>query len=324
MNKAQKLVQMVELVRRAGGVRADELVDRFELDGRSLRRYLSDLREIGVPLVDDGRGEQRVITVDPRWRRSGVQLSLAEVLSLHFGRTLFTFLDGTSFAQDLDDAIERLEPAISRTHAELSRELDRKFVAVPEHAKDYSGETNEVIDDLVSALVYDNPVEVRYRKASGVVRHYRLHPYTLAIHRQGLYTFAHDTQAGQVKTFAVERIVEIARVWNEKFTVPADWDPARHLDSAFGIIPGEPVEVELAFSPEVRTYVRERRWHASQVLEQLPDGWLLLRLRVALTVEVVTWVLSFGPDVRVVGPPALVDRVRSDLARSLRHYPDPP
>jgi predicted DNA-binding transcriptional regulator YafY len=322
VNKAQKLVQMVELVRRAGGVRADELLERFELDARSLRRYLADLRDIDVPLVDEGRGEHRVISVEPRWRRSGVQLSLAEVLSLHFGRTLFTFLDGTSFVQDLEDAIERLEPAISRTHAELSRELDRKFLAVPEHAKDYSGETSEVIDDLISALVFNNPVEVRYRKASGVARHYRLEPYTLAMYRQGLYVFARDVAAGQVKTFAVERITEIARVWNEKFTPPSNWDPLAHIHTAFGIIQGDPVEIRLAFSPDVRTFVRERRWHPSQSFEQLPDGWLQLTLEVALSVEVVNWVHSFGPACRVLHPPELVERIRADLDKTARLYDD--
>ncbi|MFT4627354.1 MAG: putative DNA-binding transcriptional regulator YafY, partial [Myxococcota bacterium] len=117
MNKAQKLVKMVELMARRGGVSSHELMERFDLDARSLRRYLADLREIDFPLVDDGRGPERFISVDPRWRRTGVQLSLAEVLSLHFGRTLFDFLDGTRFAQDLDGAIERLEPAISRAHS---------------------------------------------------------------------------------------------------------------------------------------------------------------------------------------------------------------
>ena len=93
LNKGQKLVKMVELMVRRGGVRASELMERFELDPRSLRRYLADLRELDLPLNDTGRGESRILAMDPRWRRTGVQLSLAEVLSLHFGRKLFNFLD---------------------------------------------------------------------------------------------------------------------------------------------------------------------------------------------------------------------------------------
>ncbi len=100
MNKAQKMVRMVELMTRRGGVTAMELRERFDLDSRSFRRYLADLREIDVPIIDEGRGDDRLISIDARWRRTGVQLTLAEVLSLHFGRTLFNFLEGTSFAAD--------------------------------------------------------------------------------------------------------------------------------------------------------------------------------------------------------------------------------
>lgn len=309
LNKSQRMVQMIELMSRPGGVRATELMERFEVDARTLRRYLADLRDLRVPYEDEGRGERRVLAVDPRWRRSGVQLSLAEVLSLHFGRRLFNFLDGTSFASDLDGAIERLQPAISRTHAELSRQLDRKFVAVPEHAKEYSGPTAEVIDDLVTALVYNNPCEIRYRRFDEVTRLYRLHPYTLAVYRQGLYLLALDVDAHHVKTFAVERIAELTRSRREKFTVPDAWDPEAHLRHAFGIFSGAPEEVRIAFSPAVRTLVWERRWHATQSLRRLPDGWTELRMRVAVSVELVTWVLGFGRDARVLAPTVLRDRV---------------
>lgn len=309
MNKGQRLVQMLELMARPGGVRATELMSRFELDPRSLRRYLADLREIRVPIVDDGRGEERVIAVEARWRRTGVQLTLSEVLSLHFGRKLFTFLDGTSFASDMDDAIERLQPAISRTHAEMSRNIDRRFIAVPEHAKSYAGEAAEVIDDLVTAILYQNPIDIRYRRFDDVTRRYRLHPYTLAVWRQGLYVLALDVEAGAVKTYAVERIAEIARNHREKVTIPEDWDPEAFLRNAFGIFSGPPELVRVAFSPSIRTMIRERTWHPSQSLRRMSDGWLELSMHVAVNVELVSWVLSFGQDARVLGPDSLRDQV---------------
>lgn len=320
LNKAQKLVRMVELMSRVGGVRASELRDRFELDARTMRRYLADIRDLGLPLEDDGRGDDRIIAVEARWRRTGVQFSLSEVLSLHFGRKLFNFLDGTSFATDLDGAIERLQPAISRTTAELSQQLDRKFLAVPEHAKDYSGEAAEVIDDVVTALIYNHPVDIRYRRSDGVTRHYRLHPYTLAIFRQALYVFAFDVAADRVKTFALERIADIARQRRERFVVPDDWRPEAYIEHAFGIISGAPEEVKVRFSPEVRTLARERTWHPTQALQKCPDGWVELTMKVAVTVELVSWVCSFGQDARVVGPPALREQVASHLRGALTWY----
>jgi predicted DNA-binding transcriptional regulator YafY len=320
MNKAQKLVKMVELMTRRGGVAASELSRRFELDPRSLRRYLADLRDMDIPIVDEGRGEDRIVSIDARWRRTGVQLSLAEVLSLHFGRTLFNFLDGTSFAEDLTGAIERLEPAISRADADLARQLDQRFVAVPEPSKRWTERSNEIIDEVMSALVYSNPVDARYRKVGGAISEKLLHPYTLATYRQGLYLFAFDVAAGQVKTYALERFVELRRRRGEKIEPPAGWQPRAHIAHAFGIIAAPPEHVAIAFSPAVTAYIRERVWHPTQTFRTLPDGWLELGLHVGVTVELISWVCSFGADAHVLGPAALRDPVARSLAAAAARY----
>ena len=320
LNKGQKLVKMVELMRRVGGVRATELMERFELDSRSLRRYMSDLRGLGLPLQDQGRSVNRVISLDARWRRTGVQLTLAEVLSLHFGRRLFTFLNGTSFATDMDDAIERLGPAVSRAHRDLAQELDQKFLAVAEHAKDYRGDVSDIIDDAVTALVYNNPLEVAYRKTSGVEGRYLLHPYTLAVFRQGLYLFALDTNANLVKTFALERFTKMARRRKEHFAVMNGWRPEAHIAHAFGIISGAPELVTVAFSPRAATYIRERVWHPTQTYRTRADGWLELKMSVAISVELEIWIRGFGADARVEEPEPLVARLASSLRAAAELY----
>ena len=311
---------MVELMTRRGGVRAQELIDRFELDARTLRRYLADLRELELPVRDEGRGDDRVISIDPRWRRTGVQLSLAEVLSLHFGRKLFDFLEGTSFAEDIDGAIERLEPAISRAHQQLASQLDKKFLAVPEPAKDYRGQASEILDELVTSLVYNNPIEARYRNLNGVESNKVLHPYTLATWRRGLYLFALDSEVDIIKTYAVERFVDAVRRRTEHFTMPEEWRPEAHIAYAFGIISGTPQRVVIAFSERILGFIRERIWHPSQTFRTLPDGRLQLTMNISPTVELESWVQSFGGDAEVLAPQELRDRVANNLQAAAKLY----
>ncbi|MCB9764685.1 MAG: transcriptional regulator [Alphaproteobacteria bacterium] len=310
LNKAQKLVKMVELMNRRGGIRATEFMDRFELDPRTLRRYLADLRGLNLPIEDNGTGFDRTIALDPSYRRAGVQLTLPEVLSLHFGRSLFTFLDGTQFAADLDDAIERLAPAIPRAHADVTRDLDRRFIAVPEHAKDY-GEIGDIIDEVITSLIYNNPASVEYAKPDGVSRRYDLEPYTLATYRQGLYLFARDRADDRVKTFAIERFVSFSRRRLEKYVIPDDYDPNQLVADCFGIIGGEAIELSAVFDASAAPYVAERRWHHSQHLEVLDDGRLRLTMKVGLSQELVSWLLGFGGAVRVEGPAPLKERLRA-------------
>jgi predicted DNA-binding transcriptional regulator YafY len=319
MNKAQKLVKMLELMTRRGGVRSHELIERFEIDARSLRRYIADLKEIDVPVLDDGKGEDRTVTIDARWRRTGVQLTLAEVLSLHFGRRLFNFLEGTTFAEDIEGAIERLEPAISRAHRDLARQLDTKFLAVPEPAKDYRS-SFEALDEIVTAIVYNTPLDARYRTIAGLESTKLLHPYTLATFRQALYLFALDVESGQIKTYAVERFSEVMRRRGEHFVVPVGWRPEAHIANAFGIISGPPEHVVVAFHERVEAYIRERTWHATQSFVTRRDGRLELHMDVAVTVELQTWIQGFGADAEVIAPPQLRSTIATALRAALDRY----
>jgi predicted DNA-binding transcriptional regulator YafY len=64
LNKGQKLVRILELMTRRGGISHLELSERFDLDARTMRRYLADLRDLGIPIIDEGRGEDRLISVE--------------------------------------------------------------------------------------------------------------------------------------------------------------------------------------------------------------------------------------------------------------------
>lgn len=320
LNKAQKMVKIVEIMTRRGGVRASELSDRFELDARTLRRYLSDIRALGTPVQDEGRGDERVLSIESSWRRTGVNLTLAEVLSLHFGRTLFNFLDGTSFAEDLEGAIERLQPAISRAHADLAKQLDAKFVAVPEARKTWTETSSDIVDEVVTSLVYNNPVDCRYRRINGVEKAVLLHPYTLATYRQGLYLFALDVEASLVKTYAVERFSHMKRQRGVRFVAPHGWEPRAHIADAFGIIAGSPERVVVGFSERVSGYIRERTWHPTQTFRTLSDGRLELRMRVGLSVELRTWICGFGLDAEVLAPTTLIQDIAANLKAAAAQY----
>ena len=319
LNKGQKLVRLLEWMQRRGGIRVRELEGAFDLDARSLRRYLADLRDLGLPVCEEGRGEDRVVYLDPAYRRSGVQLNLGEMISLRFGRTLFNFLEGTAFADDMSQALDRLEPSMSRVGTDMVQQFDDTFLAVPEHAKDYR-ELADVLDEILSALLYQNRADAAYRPARGQVREYLLEPLTLASYRQGLYLFARDVEEEKVKTFAVERFQDFSRRRREKYERPTGWDARAFVADAFGITGGEPRTVVVRFSPAVAEFIRERRWHRTQGLAERPDGSVEIVLRCAVTPELRQWILGFGADAEVLEPADLRAEVGGTLRQAAGLY----
>ncbi len=87
-------------------------------------------------------------------------------------------------------------------------------------------------------------------------------------------------------------------------------DPSFDADAywrrGLGLQHGEPpVTVRARFSPYQSRWIRERRYHASQQIEEQPNGGLILTLRVAGLAEVQRWLMSFGAEVEVLEPESL-------------------
>jgi proteasome accessory factor B len=60
--------------------------------------------------------------------------------------------------------------------------------------------------------------------------------------------------------------------------------------------------------------VREREWHESQEMHELPGGVLELRLRLGALMEVEQWVLGWGAAAEVVAPVELRTQLRATAA----------
>lgn len=307
LNKSQKLLRILHRMQ-DGGVSTADLMDDYDLDDRTLRRYIADLRELGLPVQTRGRGPARIWSVDASYRRQRVPLTLLELVSLHFGRTLFDFMGGTQFAADADGALDRLSTYTDQ--GELVRDLDRKFIAVREATKDYTRDS-ELLDEVLTALLRQNPARALYARVAGPTRAYHLHPYTLGVYRQGLYLFARDVEEEKVKTFAIDRFRAFHRERKERFEYPADYRPHEVVADSFGILGGPLVHVRLRFRKAAAPYIQERRWHRSQVVEPAEDGGVLLTMRVGRSWELLSWILSFGPDVQVEAPEDLAEQIKS-------------
>ena len=61
LNKSQKFVRILEALQEPGGSNVYDLMTRFGLDDRTMRRYISDLRDLGLPLESEGRNRRSLL-----------------------------------------------------------------------------------------------------------------------------------------------------------------------------------------------------------------------------------------------------------------------
>ena len=100
---------------------------------------------------------------------------------------------------------------------------------------------------------------------------------------------------------------------------PSEFRPEQLAEGAFGLIKGPPVRARVFFTEKVARYVKRRLWHPTRKFRRVPGG-IELRVDVKGTVELSSWILSFGDQAIVRAPPELRDAVRDEMRRAVASY----
>jgi proteasome accessory factor B len=119
--------------------------------------------------------------------------------------------------------------------------------------------------------------------------------------------------------FAVERIRKVVPT-DERFDIPPGFLSKEINRHAFGVIEETPQEVSIQFSKEVAYLIKERQWHPTQTIKKLKNGDGVLTMQAGGMKELASWVLSWGPQAKVLSPPALVKLVTAELTAAARQY----
>jgi predicted DNA-binding transcriptional regulator YafY len=311
---------------RGAGATIDDLASRCGVTTRTIRRDLQALEEAGFPLYDDRSNDDG----RTRWKVNGqalkglaAGLTLSELCALYFSRTLVESLSGTPFRGEVESAFEKLSSALTPHMRQFLDQLPRVIStkahpASAESLADSPRRQQLVARALEATLQLRQTSVVYHSKSSERTKTYLVHPYRLAYAQGALYLLAYVPEYGEVRTFAVDRIQELTLL-EDRFT-PVEALPDAAFPHSLGVHSGQPERVELEFQPAVADYVRARQWHQSQKTNDMDGGGLRMTLEVCLDRALDSWILSFGPFVRVVSPERLARGIADQIREAGAQY----
>jgi proteasome accessory factor B len=321
-DRLARLLSVLRVLQAHGdaGISPGEIARRTGMSKRSIYRDLRALEtEMQVPLWSEkGRwGVQPGAFLPP------LRLTLQEAMAVFLSARLVTrYAD--KYEPALSSAFEKLGEALPDA---LRLHIERTLDDLAQRRVD--PEFNRHVEDLTRAWAERRVVRFRYRPAgydgaSPEPRDAEVEPYLLepSLATHALYLIGLDRTKGAIRTFKVERIIDLA-VTPQRFDAPESAGLATTLRRAWDIIADQPpTDVVLRFTPAVAARVQEATWHPSQEVDTRPDGSLEWRARVAGTIEIRLWILSWGDDVEVLEPASLRADVAATLARAAARYGD--
>src|SRR5690242_5472005 len=237
-----------------------------------------------------------------------MQITEGEIVALVVAEKALQQYRGTSFEKPLLSAIKKMEQAlpdtISLNLADIDQTISFRTRAEPVL-------NLETFDALARAVAQRKQLELQYRKPGQSAEKRLVDPYHLANINGEWYLFAFDHARKDLRTFVPARIQSV-KPTGKTFERTQKFSLERRLRDSFGVHAGEgKFEVVIHFTPRAADYIREKKWHPSQILRDLKDGGAELRMNLSSLAEVQRWVLSWGGDARVLKPRELVESVKN-------------
>ncbi|MGA3179386.1 MAG: WYL domain-containing protein [Verrucomicrobiota bacterium] len=317
----ERMLRIHQAVQSGKYPNAVTLAAELEVSSKSIHRDLEFMRDrLELPLefsfAHKGYHYTEEVSAFPT-----LQISEGELFALLVAEKALQQYRGTTFERPLLSAFKKmavsLPDTISLNLAEWEQSISFRTSAEPVL-------NLENFDTLAKAVAQRRQLELTYRKPGRRQTELRVvDPYHLANINGEWFLFAWCHLRQDIRTFVPARI-QAVKTTGRTFLRPQKFSLNKRLRDSFGVESGQGCfDVVVRFNEMVADYIREKKWHESQELRELPDGGVELRMKLSSLAEVERWILSWAGNARVIQPRELAESVKQAAKNILRNSPAP-
>jgi predicted DNA-binding transcriptional regulator YafY len=230
-----RLLELLELLQTQPLATGREVADRLGIDRRTVRRYISALQALDIP-IEGQRGVGGGYRIRPGYRLPPLMLTDDEAVVVALGLVAARHLGLDTASQPVDGAstkIHRVLPDALRRQVEALEE-NLGFTSPPTTGAPVAGATVLLLADAVRRR---RRVRARYRSFEGEETRRDLSPHGLVIHNGRWYLAAFDHVRDDMRTFRIDRMRD-AKVSDGPAVAPPDgFDVVAHVSTSLARVP---------------------------------------------------------------------------------------
>lgn len=286
-------------------------------------RLIEDIKKgYGVDIQETFNGNRKYLSISsPPKPRHYLTLTESEMELLWMCRSFAEHLLGRSQIEDATRALFK-----TRTMVKVGRASPDHFASFKPGTIDYTNHQDS-FRKLLEAMNKRSICKISYKgilvnKASTFyimpLKLFSRHE-TVYIHARFAGTPGKPYQKPDYDPLLVLHRILSVDITEKTFQYPEDYDFEKTFNRHFGIMAGDPFEVEVEFKGKPAEYVSERTWSQDQKIEEIPgapEKTIRLTFTSSSRLELVSWVLSFGDLTKVIRPQWLVEQIK-EMARKM-------
>ncbi|MDP4186155.1 MAG: WYL domain-containing protein [Bacteroidota bacterium] len=295
-----------------------ESIKRYHLIIKRLRRKPATFKEIANYLSSESK------MIDESDYNISIRTFQRDIKDIGFLYNIDIRYDSASKTYhlndgDQDEIYNRLFEAFDTLNAlNISEKLSQYISFEKRHPQG-----TEYLSDLLWAIQNQRQIYFSYRKYWEDHSTRRdAEPYALKEFKSRWYVIAKDLNDQQIKTFALDRLSKLA-VTNNQFKIPQDFDVNEFYRDYFGVINSkqqEPEDVILSFNSVQGKYIKSLPLHESQQVIFEDEKEVRIKLRICITYDFVSELLSMGDLVKAIEPASLITDLKETYKNALEHY----
>lgn len=296
MSQNERLQYIDTAIRERGIVTVQEVVQKFEVSPRTVKRDIEYLRErINAPVeyVGHKKGYCYSLPFDYfTYKNERILLFYIFLTRLIESPTHFPFID-KSIVHNIKKYVKaQYLPLISKISYEIEEWEELNI---------------ELFSKLFSALRDAKSVTIRYADAKGAVTTRAIAPQHF-IHYEGRwYCIAYDENKRQLRTFLLSRIKDATLQNKKQSKIFSNDELQKYICSTYGIYKGSSGQkVCIRFYEPVSNIVKKQVWHAQQTMrpgsDQRYGNYIELVLPVYHPQELLGKILRYGKNAEIISP----------------------
>lgn len=317
--KSRRLYKILFELMKGSTMSSKELAAKFNVNVRTIERYIEELKMAGIPIVSS-RGSHKLphsmLDIDYDYT---LQLSAREkkilLLMTEFALKYF----GSLYSKELEEIKESIENSLKLDNF-YSRYIEHTYCYLLLQPRVESIDIR-VVDALEEAIIHNLIVKFNYRHPVKGWCEYEVEPYRLVFSDEHWYLFCKDTKRNFRLFLRLSRINPPVRSTQKTFSMPTSQQLSVMLNSVWGTHFSErEYEIKIWFSKKVAGRIEETIRHQSQKIEHNADGSIVCSFKTCGYRELISWVLSWGSQAKIISPDWIVKKISEEVEKTLGLY----
>lgn len=307
-SRIHRLLKVLTLIQSGRKCTPSELAEECGVDQRTIYRDLNELEGAGFQITFDSASKKYQVEKD--CFLPPIQLTAQEALAMAALCEHIAEPEQIPFTKPAWKGLAKVQAAMPQSVRDEMYAISNTVAIKTAQSGPQDG-FHDIYETIQQAIAERKTLVCQYDSLNtngDQSPEFDFEPYTLFFSVRAWYVIGFHHEREEIRTLKLNRFYKAMNT-SRPFVIPEEFSIDTHLGNAWRMMRGDDEEIELWFSPEFAETISDTIWHKTQVIDDNDDGSATMRCTVSGFNEIVWWILSMGPNCKVIKPTKLKEKV---------------